>query len=158
MAETGRPTRGGRWQRRPDRAVARGSSSGSASAELVILAPVLVALMGLVTATGQVLRADEAVADAARSAAESAVVANDPAAAGPAASADARAVLRGDGVNCSPLVVGTDTTDFTPGGSVSVTVSCDTRLGSLSFLPFPGSFTVEARSEAVVEPFREVAG
>jgi len=145
----GRPCRG----RRPRRGV-----EGSASAELVILTPVMVALVGLVFAAGQVLRADEAVADAARTAVESAVVTTDPGAADRAAVLEAASVLRGDGVACFPVLVTVDTSRFEPGGAVQVTVSCRAAVGRLTLVPFPGAFTLTARASAVIEPFREVAG
>jgi hypothetical protein len=133
-----------------------GHDGGSASAELVLLAPVIVALLGILFAAGRVVLVRESLGDAARTAAESAVVASDAAGARAAAASAAARFLGRARSGCSDVAVRTDTADFAPAGFVAVRVTCDVEIGRLAFLPFPGSFRLAAGARDGIEPFREI--
>ncbi len=120
------------------------ADSGSAALELVVLAPVLLALLALVIAAGRVSIAQGSVDAAARDAARQASIAMNPYAAQTAGRASARAALNGDGLACSPLLINIDVVDFTttrPGqpGIVSATVKCNVPLSDLYLPGLPGT-------------------
>jgi Flp pilus assembly protein TadG len=136
---------------------ARARDGGSAAAELVLVTPLLLIMLMLIVAAGRLVLARSQVDGAAAQAARAASLAADAAAAGPAAGAAARAALAGDAITCSQLTVTADTTDFTPGGQVSVTVSCTVSLSGLLLLRLPGSETLTAAAAAPIDEFRTVA-
>jgi Flp pilus assembly protein TadG len=126
-----------------DRHAAR-ADSGSAALELVVLAPVLLALLALVIAAGRTSIAKASVDAAARDAARQASIAMNPYAAQTAGQASARAALHGDGLDCSPLVINIDVSDFTTTragqpGTVSATVKCNVPLADLYLPGLPGT-------------------
>jgi Flp pilus assembly protein TadG len=140
--------------RRPRR---RHADSGNAALELVILAPVLLFLLGLVIAAGRVSTAQGAVDAAARDAARQASIARDYASAEAAAVASAGAVIRGENLGCTPAVR-PDLQGFsTPPGqpaSVTVTVSCAVPLSGLLVPGLPGSKTLTATFSSPIDPYR----
>jgi Flp pilus assembly protein TadG len=130
---------------------------GQAIAELVIVAPVLLLVIVLMIALGRVDSAQGDVQSAARAAVQVAVVQSDPAAAQAQATEAVTSTLAGVGLTCpSPQVI-TDTQNFVPGGSVSVTVTCVTSLADVSVPGLPGSKTLSATSTAHIDPFRAVS-
>jgi Flp pilus assembly protein TadG len=140
-----------RWRERLRR------DDGSAALELAVLAPVLLALLGLAIAAGRTSVAQSSVDAAARDAARQASIAVSPYAAQAAALASARAALRGDGLACRP-VVSVDTSGFavSPGlpASVSATVTCTVPLSSLYLPGLPGSHTMTATFVSPLDVFR----
>ncbi len=123
------------------------ADAGSAALELVVLAPVLLALLALVIAAGRVSIAQGSVDAAARDAARQASIAMNQYAAQTAGQASARAALRGDGLDCAPLTVTIDVTDFMTTragqpGTVSATVKCKVPLADLSLPGLPGTETM----------------
>ncbi|HEY2506787.1 MAG TPA: TadE/TadG family type IV pilus assembly protein [Streptosporangiaceae bacterium] len=134
------------------------SSDGSAALELVVLAPVLLALLGLVIAAGRTSVAQGSVEAAARDAARQASIALTPAAARADGQASAEAALRGDGLDCDP-VVSVDVSQFwtvPPGqpASVSATVRCTVPLSNLALPGLPGSHTLTAHFSSPLDVFR----
>jgi TadE-like protein len=133
------------------------ADEGSAALELAVLAPVLLALLGLVIAAGRTSVAQSSVNAAARDAARQASIALSPYTARVAAEASARAALRRDGLDCSP-VVSVDTGGFAlpPGqpSSVSATVSCTVPLSSLYLPGLPGSYTMTATFASPLDVYR----
>ena len=125
----------------------RGADDGSASLELVILAPVLLGLIALVIAAGRTTIAQSAVNAAARDAARQASISLTPSAAEAAAEASARDALLRDGLNCIP-VAETDISQFgiVPGipAAVTATVSCTVPLADLALPGLPGSVRLQA--------------
>jgi hypothetical protein len=120
------------------------ADAGSAALELVVLAPVLLGLLALVIAAGRVSIAQGSVDAAARDAARQASIAMNPYAAQTAGQASARAALHGDGLDCTPLLITIDVTDFLttrPGqpGIVSATVKCNVPLADLYLPGLPGT-------------------
>jgi TadE-like protein len=144
---------GGRAVRRALRA-----QDGSAALELVVLAPVLLALLGLVIAAGRTSVAQSSVDAAARDAARQASIALSPAAAETDGLASARAALRRDGLDCRPVVsVDTDGFNVAPGlpAVVSATVSCTVPLSSLYLPGLPGSHTMSFTFSSPLDIYRE---
>jgi Flp pilus assembly protein TadG len=82
----------------------RDRDAGNAALELVILAPVILFLLGLVIAAGRTSVAQGSVAAAARDAARQASISLTPSAAQTAALSSAQAALGQDGLNCDPVV------------------------------------------------------
>ncbi len=130
---------------------------GQAIAELVIVAPVLLLVIVLMIALGRIDSAQGDVESAARVAVQAAVVQSDPADAQAQATAAVTATLAGAGLTCPSPQVTTDTQNFVPGGSVSVTVTCITSLADVTVPGLPGSKTLSATSTAHIDPFRAVS-
>ena len=94
------------------------------------------------------------VINASRDAARAASIERSPSAARAAAQDAAEATLADKDVTCVGLDVETDISDFAPGGSVTVTITCDLDLGDLSLLAIPGQRTFESTSVEVIDTFR----
>ncbi|WP_182886015.1 TadE family protein [Microbispora sp. H10885] len=134
----------------------RDRERGSATLELVVLAPALLALISLVVLTGRIATAYAAVESAARDAARQASIARDPAQARHAATTSATATLRDEHLRCGPSIA-LDTSGFSRqvGAPAQVTarVTCTLRLGDL--LPgLPGHTTVRASFVSPIDPYR----
>lgn len=134
------------------------ADDGNAALELVILAPILLALLSLVIAAGRTGVAQGSVDAAARDAARQASIALTPAAAQTAGLVSARAALRQDGLDCSPAVV-IDTSQFTsvPVGRpavVTAVVSCAVPLANLALPGLPGTAPLSARFTSPLDTYR----
>jgi Flp pilus assembly protein TadG len=123
----------------------------------VILTPLLLLIIGLMFAAARLYLARETVTDAARTAVEAAVVAPDAQAAVSAAEVNVSETLGADNAGCASAGALVGTGAFVPGGSVSVTVTCHEALTRLAYLPLHGTFTIKARAEAAIEPYRQMA-
>ncbi len=131
---------------------ARGDRGDSGPLEMVILLPAVLLLFGLVVAFGRTTTASQHVEHAA------AVGARAAAGAQTAGGADALAAdvvgrsLAQYGMSCAPPAVGGT---FTPGGRVSVTVTCVVDLGDVTKFGFiPGSRTLTATASEVIDRTR----
>jgi Flp pilus assembly protein TadG len=131
---------------------------GSVSVELVLLAPVVIALLCLVVGLGRLAQAGGQVAGAARDAARAASMTPDPAAAVTAARAAAAGDMTGDGRACTALRVTTDTAGFSAGGTVLVTVACTVRLADVALSGLPGARTLTATALAPIDRYTTVTG
>lgn len=136
----------------------RRADSGNAALELVILAPILLALLSLVIAAGRTTVAQGSVDAAARDAARQASIALTPAAAQTAGLVSARAALHQDGLDCSPSVV-IDTSQFTsvPVGlpaAVTAVVNCAVPLANLALPGLPGTAHLSARFTSPLDTYR----
>jgi Flp pilus assembly protein TadG len=133
------------------------ADDGNAALELVILAPVLLGLLGLVIAAGRTTIAQGSVDAAARDAARQASISLTPAAAQGTGQASARAALRQDGLDCAPVVV-VNTGQFAipPGepATVTATVSCTVSLSSLALPGLPGSARLQASFTSPLDIYR----
>ena len=125
--------------RTPRRGQLRRDESGSVTAELVLLTPLLLLLLLFVVALGRLSGARLEVDGAAAQAARAASIARDPATAVAMATQTATAALGSDHVTCAQLTVSTNTAQFAPGGSVAVTVTCTVALSDLTGLRLPAS-------------------
>ena len=151
MHSRGCRARNGRWPITDD---------GTASLELVILAPIILALIGLVIAAGRAAIAQGSVDAAARDAARQASISLSPAAARQAALSSALAALRADGLGCRPVVrlylAGFSAPPGQP-ARVSASVSCVVPLSGLLAPGVPGSRTLTARFASPLDPYRSRA-
>jgi TadE-like protein len=135
---------------------------GNAALELLVLAPVVLALVGLVIAAGRTSVAQGSVDAAARDAARQASISLSPTAARQAALSSAYAALRADGLRCRPVVTLDLAQGFgTPLGQpaqVSASVSCTVRLSDLLVPGVPGARTLTSRFTSPLDPYRSRAG
>ena len=131
---------------------------GSVAAEVAIAIPVLVAillLVGVLLARG--VDARLRVDDAAHQAARAASLTRTPAAATRAAEQAATAALSHAGVGCVDPAVVVDMSDFTPGGLVTVTVSCRLDLSYAAALLAAGDLRIlTATASSPIDTYRAV--
>ncbi|TDD69252.1 pilus assembly protein [Jiangella aurantiaca] len=118
--------------------------------EVVILAPVLIAVMMLIVGLGRYVDRRGDVEAMARDAVRSASLQRDVASARQAAQAIVDST-RPDGVTCAPIQLGGT---FAPGEMISVRVSCQVSFGELGFAGFPGSATLAGESFAPIDELR----
>lgn len=133
---------------------ASGSDRGSATVELALVAPVLIALMFLVVFAGRVADADATVRRAASEAARAASLRQHPADAVDAARSTAHANLSTAGFACITLDTEVDVADFRAGGTVAVQVTCTAEMSDVAFVGVPGTREFQARSVEVVDVYR----
>jgi hypothetical protein len=127
---------------------------GSASAEIVIIAPILILMTAVALTLGRLAIDRGEVAEAARAAAEAASVWPTAPQANEAAQLAAAYSLVHDGLDClSPRVV-VDAASLAPGGELAVTVSCTVQLESSFGLP--GAVTLVSSAVAPIETYREL--
>lgn len=132
--------------------------AGSITLELTILAPAVLALLGLVIVAGRIEIAGGAVEQASAAAAREASLARSPEAARQAATQAALDNLNGQDLHCTDLVVVIDAAGFAvPVGSpayVSARVSCTVELGDISVPGMPGSRTLTAETQSTLDRYR----
>lgn len=128
---------------------------GSAAVELVLVTPALVVLLLFVVFAGRLSSARADVDRAARDAARAASLARTPADAVSAAEATTRTAL-GQAVACARLDVSADVTDFSPGGTVTTSVTCTVALSDVAGLRVPGSTTLQSSFAERIDTFRAV--
>jgi len=135
--------------------IVKDKDRGSLTVELVVLTPVLVIFAMLAIGLGRYEIARGRVVAAASAAASAASAAASAAVAEPDASDAAEPVLGGGSHICSTFTVMADLSRFSPGGSVTVSVSCQVTLADLLVPGLPGVTTVRASSRAPIDPYRE---
>ena len=111
------------------------------SVELVVLTPLLLIVVAFIVLAGRIVDVHLQVESAAQQA--------DPAAAARAASRIATEL----GAPCGGPVASLDGARWTPGGTVTVTVSCRVALADLTLLPVPSSITVHASFVSPIDRF-----
>ena len=134
----------------------RRSDGGSATTELVLLTPLLVAILGVFFFAGRIVLARQDVDDAARTALDAAVMENDGIGATNVAALTTLVVLGPDHGLCGHVSSATDASHFTAGGVVWVRVACVVQFPNLAFTGLPTSVTITSSRGAVLEPYREV--
>jgi Flp pilus assembly protein TadG len=134
----------------------RRSETGAVSTELAVLTPVLIGFMLFAVYAGRVTQAEGDVANAAQEAARAASLTANPTDAEAAAGETAAANIAHDSVACRRLEVTVDTTGFTAGGRVAVTVDCEASFADLALLAVPGSRTFTATAVEVIDTYRAV--
>ena len=136
------------------RAIAQRGDTGSSTVELVILAPLLVALLLFVVFCGRLVTAQLDLDAAAHGAARAASIARSV----PAANADAQhtalETLAARGVTCGQPSVQVNTGGLRPGGVVTVTVSCRVPLSDLALISVPGTRVVTSTSSSPIDVWR----
>ena len=128
---------------------------GSATLELALLTPVLLAFLLLMVAMGRFAGTRADVDAAARDAARAASAARSAPRARAVAEDAASATLRAGGVDCRSLTVDVELAKFAPGGTVAARVSCSVDLTDVSLLRLPGSRILTARFVSPVDVYRE---
>lgn len=127
---------------------------GSVAVETAVVAPALVVLLLLVVFAGRVAQAEGDVRRAASEGARAASLEQYPENAELAAKDIVTANLAASGVVCGRLDTTVDTSDFSPGGSVSVTVRCTASMADVALLGVPGERVFESRSVEVIDRYR----
>ncbi len=122
--------------------------------ELVILMPVVLALFGLVVAFGRTTTADTDVEHAARVGARAAASAQTSGGGRALAQDVIVDSLRSAGLSCAAGPAVSVGGDWTPGGRVTVTVSCTASLADVTRLGLPGSRTLTASATEVIDRTR----
>jgi Flp pilus assembly protein TadG len=135
----------------------RRDERGSVVAELVLLTPLLILIMLLFVALGRMAGARTDVDGAAAQAARAASIARDSATASEIARQTVTSALDSDHVDCAEVTVRTDTTQFSAGGSVAVTVTCTVELSDLIGLALPASESVSSRAVSVIDACRNAS-
>ena len=136
---------------------------GSATVELALIAPALLAVFALAVLAGRVVLAGGAVEQAASAGARAASLARDPATAHTAAATAVTDSLDGQHLQCATLTVDVDTAGFAvPLGApaqVAVTVTCRVRLSDLTLPGVPlGARAETSRAGSPLDPFRARSG
>lgn len=127
---------------------------GTTSIELVLVAPVFLAVLFLMVGLGRIVEAEGRVQGAARDAARAASIARSADSATDAARRAATTNLAERGVSCVSFELAVDTASFRPGGQVHVTVACKADLSGLGLSGLPGSKTLRADATAPLERYR----
>lgn len=130
---------------------------GTVAVEMAVIAPALLFLMLLVVFAGKVSEADGNVERAAADAARAASLRQQPADATDDARSTAAADLAAAGVPCIGLTTAVDTSDFTPGGTVTVTVRCDASMADVALLGVPGRRVFTATAVEVIDTYRSAS-
>ena len=138
--------------------VVRVETRGSATIEMAVLAPALLALVGLVLVAGRLSTAGSAVEQAAAAAAREASLARDGRSAQVAAKEAVRTSLDAQGVTCRTLSSAVDVDGSTVAvgqpASVRVHVSCAVPLSDVAVPGMPGTRIVTASMTSTIDRFR----
>lgn len=139
----------------------RGSARerGSATLEVLVLAPVMLAAVGFAIAGGRIETAHQAVDQAAYAAARQASIARDSGTARTLATSTARTMLTQRGLNCTAVAVDLDLSGFSaPLGqpaTVRANISCVVGLSDLAVPGLPGGKQLTATAASPIDPYRE---
>ena len=126
---------------------------GTMTVELVLLTPVLFALLAFIVGLGRAADARGQLTGAVRDAARAASLAANPEAARTAARDTALADLQSANLHCRQPQIDTDTSQFTAGGQVTVTIRCSLDLAQLVLSGLPGRSTLTATSTAPLDTY-----
>lgn len=137
---------------------ARRTERGTIAVEVAVIAPAFIFLMLLVVFAGKVSEADGNVERAASVAARAASLRQHPGDAAADAQEAARQNLLRAGVPCLDLTTSVDTSDFRPGGTVTITVRCRASMADVSLIGVPGIRTFTARAVEVIDTYRGGGG
>ena len=136
----------------------RGPDRGSATLELAVIAPALLALLGLVIVAGRIVAAGSAVEQAASAGARAASLARDARSAERQAERISGDSLRDQGVTCAPFTSSVDTAGFAVDvgspASVTVVVACTVPLADVAVPGMPGSRVLSATMTSPLDSFR----
>ena len=130
------------------------SERGSVSVEVAVIAPAFVFLLLLVVFAGKVSEADGNVERAAAEGARAASLRQNPGDAIDDAQAVVAANLDAAGVPCTSLDTVVDTSTFEPGGTVTVTVTCEASMADVTLLGVPGTRVFTAQAVEVIDNYR----
>ncbi len=127
------------------------AEAGSMAVEVVVLAPVLIAVMLLVVGFGRYVDRRGDVEALARDAVRAASFQRDEGSALVAAQQITGGVALPDGVSCSaPALSGA----FAAGQTITITLQCQVSYAGLGFAGLPGSATITGSSSAPLDTLR----
>jgi len=136
-----------------------GGERGSASLEMVILAPALLLVLAVLVFAGRLALAQQAVTAAAADAARTASIARTATTASSTASAAAAHTLTSQGVACANTQVDVDTAAFAAPvgspGTVNVHVACTVNLADLAVPGIPGAKVLSDTMTSPLDTHRE---
>lgn len=131
---------------------------GAAAAELAVLIPGFVLVLGLMIAGGRVWFARTTVVEAAQTSARAASLERSAATAGAAGREAGHRSLSTGGLTCADASVAVDTRAFAspPGtpGTITARVGCTVRLGDLGVRFLPGSIQLTGRASTALDTYR----
>lgn len=127
--------------------------TGSATAELVLLIPVLLLMLWFTVFCSRLPDTRLRLEDAAHQATRAASQARSPAQAAKQARSTAAAALDQAGISCRSFTVAARGS-LRPGSTVTVTLSCSVGLDDLALLRLPGATVLHARFAAPVDVHR----
>lgn len=154
MSWTMTPRMTSRITRHPARAARSGrTETGTMTVELVLLIPLLFAFLAFIVGLGRTADARGRLTGAARDATRAASLSSSAAAAEAGARDTALADLQGAGLECRNPQIRTDTSQFRPGGQVSVTIRCALDLSALVVSGLPGYTTLTADATAPLDTY-----
>jgi Flp pilus assembly protein TadG len=134
----------------------RGDERGVAVLELVLLAPVFVLMVAVVVGMGRLGVARNHLDAAARDAARAGSLTRSADDAQVAARSAAVEALGTSRLTCAGMDVAVGTSRFRPGGWVRVELSCTVSLADVAGAWIPGTRTMTAASQAVVDTYRGI--
>jgi Flp pilus assembly protein TadG len=132
-------------------------SAGSATLELAVLTPALLALVALTIAAGRITHSESQVDGAARDAARAASLQRSLATARAAAESTVAASLADHDVTCRSIGVDITGNYAAPVGtpaSVRVVVGCRVSLSDVALPGLPGNKTLRAEYTSVIDTYR----
>lgn len=147
-------------KRRLDRLRRRGREAGvgGESLELVIIAPLILALFMVIVAAGRYELGSGKIDQAAGAAARAASQQVSAAQAQPAAITAAETSLASAGITCQDIAVSVDNAGFTSAAGstaeVTVTVSCTVSWSDLTIPGWPGSKNIQASAASPLDTRR----
>ncbi|MFD6757362.1 TadE family protein [Micromonospora gifhornensis] len=140
------------------RAPAARSDRGSASVELAVVAPAVLALIAALFIGGRVNLARQSIEAAAFDAARTASLARDASTAQAEATAAANSTLDAQGLSCSSLTVTISTQGFAvPVGepaTVTATLTCQATFADVALPGMPGSAPLTASFTSPLDQYR----
>lgn len=127
---------------------------GTAAVEFVLIVPVLVCAFLLVVGLGRMAHARQQVESVAADAARAASLERNTSQSTAVARSTAIAALGDRGLSCQNLDLNVDISDYRPGGTVRVQVSCTTSLGDVALSGLPGQRVFTANAVVPIESYR----
>ena len=131
---------------------------GSAALEITLITPLLVLILLFVVGLGRLAQARGELDGAARDAARAASIARSPSSAQADAQSAAAATLADRSITCANLNVAVDASEFRPGGSVIVDLTCTVKLSDLVGVGFGSDRDLHGHAISVIDTYRGVSG
>lgn len=131
-----------------------GHERGTAAVELTLLAPVFLVILLFVVGLGRMAHANQQVESVAADAARAASLERNTAASTAVARNAAQRSLDQAGLSCQDMDVDVDVSQYRPGGSVRVRVTCTASLKDVAMAGFPGQRKFHATSVVPIETYR----
>ena len=132
---------------------------GSATLELVIVAPFMILILAAIIAAGRIGLAQQAIQTVAYDAARAASISRDAGSARSAAQQVAALSMASNHLNCSTSNVNISTAGFSSAvgtkAVVDATILCTVKLSDIALPGIPGAFTITREATSAIDQFRE---